>query len=419
MPGPETTTSKRIDPRWVLGLTLLGFLLRAYLIGYPAEKYFDEIYYVEAAQVLWNGGDDPNSVHPPLGKWIIGLFIKIGEKANLPQPVSWRLVSLVLGTACIPLGMWLGFMLSDGDELVTILSGAFLALDFLHLVQSRIAMLDMPLAFFCLLGLCLTLHFLKGEKLWPVAIAAAVCFGLATGCKWSGLFAATGAWGGALLWDLWRGKKLQRIFVLGLIFAAVIPVVFLGSYSHHFLKHGVSIESVKSLGGQADRMVKFRYDAEKFTHNYKSSFWQWPLLARPVWYHYKDIDGKIRGIVAIGGLFFWWSFLIFLLDAVIVGWRDKDPVAGFLTFNYLANWGLWAVSTTGGFIYYMLLNVPIMAALVAVEMKKWLALPGGRKRIAIYLGILLLNLLLFYPLLVGHPVPKAFFHALFPFKGWI
>ena len=73
----------RISRDWTLALslTLIAFLQRVWNLGYPKGFIFDEIYYAKNANSLIQHGvelDKGNPefvVHPPVGKWLIGIGI--------------------------------------------------------------------------------------------------------------------------------------------------------------------------------------------------------------------------------------------------------------------------------------------------------------------------------------------------------
>ena len=68
----------------IVAIATFGLLLRLWNLNLPKGYIFDEIYYVKNANSLIKNGVELNStgeaefvVHPPLGKWLIGIGIKI------------------------------------------------------------------------------------------------------------------------------------------------------------------------------------------------------------------------------------------------------------------------------------------------------------------------------------------------------
>ncbi|MGE0491143.1 MAG: phospholipid carrier-dependent glycosyltransferase [Vulcanimicrobiota bacterium] len=423
---------RRQDWLWLVAITLLGLALRAYNISFPDRAYFDEIYYARAARELLQNEPDPNSVHPPLGKLLIGLGMVTADRLRsqgvpVSEPCGWRLTCLVMGTACIPLLYWLAFRVGRGSTRVAVIASLLMATDLLHIAESRIAMLDMPLSFFCLLGLCHCLRY--AEEPSPLqAVLAATTFGLAAACKWSGLFAAVGGLVTVWVWRRYDGLDLDEepranaarpAYWLALVFAVVIPLVFLGSYYHHFQREGYSLAAVTKIRGQADRMVRFRYNEQEFTHRYKSQMYEWPLMLRPVWLLYDEKDGHVNGIVAMGSVVFWWGALLFLVEQSRRFWHEWEPRQSVAGLNYLANWGFWIVSTTGGFLYYMVVTIPFMALAAAQSLDDWAETKTGRVSACCFGVGVLVSTALYYPLVVGLTVPDDYFRVLFAIRYWV
>jgi len=235
-----------------LGITLLGLFLRLWHLGEPKAFSFDETYYAKDAWSLLNFGyareydadvdklilggqttdlwkDNPSQVvHPDVGKWLIAL----GEKAFGLDPFGWRIAAAVIGSLMI-LVMCRFVRRLTGSTLLGCLGGLLLSLDGLHLVLSRLALLDIFLAFFLLCAV----HCLVADRDWfrrrladradlddggrvtgvgswgpvrgllvrPWLIASGVSFGLAVGTKWTALYPLAAF--GVLVWVWSAGAR--------------------------------------------------------------------------------------------------------------------------------------------------------------------------------------------------------------------
>ncbi|WP_198652205.1 dolichyl-phosphate-mannose--protein mannosyltransferase [Nocardioides allogilvus] len=228
--GSEVPSAEeRARPRWhtedpligwtlALAITALAFFLRWWKLGTPHQFSFDETYYAKDAwSMLGNGyvrtyvedadktilngqagglwADTPSMVvHPEVGKWIIAL----GEKAFGMDPFGWRIAAAVVGSLMVLL-MCRFVRRVSGSTALGLVGGLLLALDGLQLVLSRLALLDIFLAFFILLGV----HCVVADRQWfrsrlargrtralfrPWLVAAGIAFGLAVGTKWTALF---------------------------------------------------------------------------------------------------------------------------------------------------------------------------------------------------------------------------------------
>ncbi|WP_244242188.1 dolichyl-phosphate-mannose--protein mannosyltransferase [Nocardioides seonyuensis] len=236
----------------------LAFFLRRWHLGLPHQFSFDETYYAkdawsllhhgyvrsyveEADKTILNGNpmdlwqDAPSMVvHPEVGKWVIGL----GIKAFGMDPYGWRIASAVVGALMVLL-MCRFVRRVTGSTVLGLVGGLLMTFDGLHLVLSRLALLDIFLAFFILCGA----HCVVADRQWlrdrlaagrettrwsawwrPWLLAGGVSFGLAVGTKWSGLYALAAF--GLLTWAWSAGARRafgQRRPWLRSIFLDAVP----------------------------------------------------------------------------------------------------------------------------------------------------------------------------------------------------
>ncbi len=149
----------------VLVTGLAGFV-RFFHLTHPGELVFDEVYYPKAGCILIGGSDETcrvdsddekfwredkwdvgSWVHPPLGKWQIGL----GIKAFGMDPFGWRFTSALAGTLTVTLIAILAQVLFR-QVAWTYVAGGLLALENLNVVMSRTALLDVHLELWVVAG---------------------------------------------------------------------------------------------------------------------------------------------------------------------------------------------------------------------------------------------------------------------------
>ena len=106
---------------------------------YQNGIYFDEIYHVRTAYEHLQGLSPYEISHPPLGKLLIALGIAVLGM----HPLGWRLAGCLCGIAMLPVIYVLAKRLF-GRERPALAAAAFLALDFMHFTQTRIALIDAP-----------------------------------------------------------------------------------------------------------------------------------------------------------------------------------------------------------------------------------------------------------------------------------
>ena len=185
------------------------------------DKIFDEIYYATEGQDLFTHGVEWNAqtgtgdfvVHPPLGKWIIG----VGEQIFGYNTFGWRIMPAVFGTLAILLLIRITRRMFR-STMLGCAAGLLMTLDGMEFVLSRTALLDIFLMFFILAAFgCLVMdrdqrrrRWLRAMEngldptapgragrltthLWPTSIpwwrlAGAVMTGCAMSVKWSALW---------------------------------------------------------------------------------------------------------------------------------------------------------------------------------------------------------------------------------------
>ncbi len=446
----EKTESKSVKPSYLafhdrfdrtdllilLIIFAISLFLRTYALSQPERIFFDETHYIPAARTFLSLERlDPNDIHPPLAKQIIAIFLKVfGDWA-----VGWRAGSVFFGMIMIVTTYLLALSIFKNRFAPAVASG-MLGAEFLHITQSRIATLDIYIAGFILLGYYFTWLYIDSKptiglgkdarRPYTPVFWAAFFFALATGVKLSGLGGAVGAFLfiGLALWKEKKRLPLKEMAFIAVIFATVIPFVFFMIHLPQIAK-GMEMSSQRLL---YRKTFKFHY-TDKFTHPYLSQMWQWPTVHRPIWYLWEENKqtGTINGIVAMGNLLFWWSFIPVLLDMIYRAFKTKENKLLFILCGYLPLYLFWLSSLSnyggqwhlkGGFFYYMLPCVPFMALALTDTLCDIQDTKIGRVSTWIFLAGLLVFLAAFYPILAGTPIQRPHFNRIMKlniFKTWL
>jgi dolichyl-phosphate-mannose--protein O-mannosyl transferase len=234
-------------------------------------------------------------------------------------------------------------------------------------VQSRIAMLDIYMLAFGLLGIAAFMHGFRQQRPHVAFGLVGLAFGLSAACKWSGAFplgvciAIVAAvrlmqgWrtrfedGGVTDWyrpDLWPDFRYYHFAVcLLLIPAAVYLATFVPLY-------GFSVGDIL----EAQRRIFTENAGSHPSHPYMSAWPSWPLLMRPIWYQFDKIaDDRIQAVVFLGNPLILWPALA-ALGICLRDWIVKRRADAFLILSfYVGPWIAWAMlPRTIGFIYYYL-----------------------------------------------------------------
>ncbi len=381
---------------------LIGSVARVWLLGFPNETVFDEVYFPAFAWKFLHG-EQAFDVHPPLGKFLLA----IPEWLLGNTEIAWRLMPSLFGVGLLVLLFFLWRKFQPQDLVGALVLPFLFALDGIFIVYSRIGLMDGILVFFILTVFYLGLRVktLKG------LLVLAVAMGLAVAIKWIALGVLP-----ALAWVLWRrGLLKQALFFLPVAVAVYVAVVLLGEWIAHTPHMWAAF---KEWHKQA-----YRYHRDlKATHPWSSSWWTWPLMLRPVLLYYKaNAAGDIQMITALGNPAIWWASTLAVLGSLVTVlhemlWGDRKklldhPLIPLLLgyFMFLLPWlGIHRVL----FIYHYLPSY----AFALLMLTYWIGYgwqQGWREAVISYVGIAFIAGIFYLPLATGWPLSKSWLQSHF------
>ena len=435
----------RLDSALLIMVAGAAALLRLWGLETPSELVFDEIFYAQNACLLTATPDvcglaQPlSNAHPPLGQWIIAAGIAIfGYDA-----FGWRIASAVIGTATVALTYVLArIVLRDASPragaLGATVAAGLLAVDVLHLVQSRIAMLDVFLAFFVVasfIAVALDLSRARrpdrggiGQWLFgrPWRVLAGLLIGAAVAVKWSGLYSAVGviglvvasevvarrmdAAGGAVGWrralgSAFRAEGLRTAILLGILPLVVYLVTYLGVAEGSMLALPWQEGSWwREVAAHQVAMARFHAGLEGH-HPYESPSWSWFLLKRPVAFFFED-GTAFRHILSTGSPLAWWPALV-VFGSLTVSWLRGQRSLGLavILVGGLAAYLPWLVlgfARSQIFLWYVLPAVPFLYVAVGLAAVRWRG--WARGLLAFGLVAALAGFIFFWPIATASPL---------------
>ena len=431
---------------WIgpLAVGAIAAVTRVTNLGRPDAVVFDETYYAKDAwsllrfgveidevdnhkDLMMQAGDDWRTVeafsgepafivHPPVGKWTIA----IGEYFFGVTPFGWRIAVAVLGVLAVILTARIVRRLTRSDALGTI-AGLLLALDGIHIVLSRTALLDLILGFWVLVGFGLLLIDRDRTRLRvardirergvdavanglgpylglrPWRIAAIAALALAIGTKWSGVYFLAAFMVMSLIWDAllrraigvdhpWS-SAIARDLPLAALSTVIIGVgVYLLTWTgwlatstgwsrNWAADQGPSIvpDPIRSLWHYHSEMWNFHtnLDAE---HNYASNPLSWPFMTRPTSFYYESPEGCgadacSSTVLAVGNPIIWWAAVLAIPFQV---WRwiaARDWRSGAVLVGIAAGWLPWLLYLDRTiFTFYTVVYVPFVVMAVTLTL---------------------------------------------------
>jgi len=337
MPKKIEINSKMVF--WSAFTALFAFNIYTHFWG--LERFntlvFDETAYPKMAQAYINGLP-VNDPHPPLGKYLLALGLKISDAigslgvesndltGSIREPWMYRWISALAGLLTpFALG-WLTWESSHRPRL-TILAILFASIEGLFLVESRYGLINIWLILFGVLGHAFFMKSLRSNKSSNISIFYLVFSGLFLGAclsiKWTGVAFLVA------LWTLWLLLKLEKLFLMHQItiakkvdaIKARLNFSYVNSrdiFSYEIEKSNRGIyEKLQSLSFsklilcllvipgalytlqwqphlrinstsfiQAHEQILNYHESMKDEHPYCSKWYTWPIMLRPVGYFF-------------------------------------------------------------------------------------------------------------------------------------
>ncbi len=415
--------------------------------SFQNSSYFDEIYHARTAWEHLNGVWPYEITHPPLGKEIMGLGIRLFGMT----PFGWRFSGTLFGTLMLPL-LYVFLKKLFGGQLLPSLGTLLFASDFMHYVQTRIATIDTYSVFFILLMYLFLWIWLSEDKLWALALCG-VSFGLGAAAKWTSIYAGAGL---ALLWAVhWilrfiKARKdsagaadrrpsspegdvgagvpdgpssllpafLKNVLFCLVFFIAVPLLIYYLSYLPYGQARGVSLFSGDYLRIVLDNQnYMFTYHSKSVlgaTHPYSSNWYHWLIDYRPILYVLEyPTPGLRSSIGAFLNPVLCWGGLLSLPVLCWMAIRRRDRLAAFILVGYLSQLLPWVPVERLTFAYhyfpsalFLVLSLSYTMALLRENRSSWklsaLSLTAGS--IALFV--------LFFPVLNGLPIKSELADAL-------
>jgi len=219
-------------------LGIFSFVLSYVNYWYPADKVFDEIYFARAAEEYLKNMRIYENTHPPLSKLLVTLSVMMfGGLQHGDTSYGWRFLDVVFGALVVML-LYVFAKRVTGSTLFATITAAFLTLDGMHFVQSRIATPEGFVVFFSLAAVYAFYRFWiasQVEERRHVRIPA-LAFGAAIGAALFAGLAVVGVWDAVasarhdVLLDRAASTVVTLYVALG-VYLGIRYVVFPGIFS--------------------------------------------------------------------------------------------------------------------------------------------------------------------------------------------
>ena len=390
---------------------------------YYDEAYFDEIYHPRTAWEHIRGIAPYEISHPPLGKLIMGVGIRLFGMT----PFGWRFMGTLFGVGMLPL-LYVFLKNLFGRTSIATCGTILLAADFMHLTQTRLATIDTYAFFFILLMYWFMYRYLTLPAGTPFRKCALPLFlsglfwGIGAASKWTVIYGCTGLvvlyfiglYQKVRDWPAEQPGRVKWVFqILGfsvLVFAVIPAAIYTLSYLPYAMAEGdTSLTGLIGAMWENQKYMLSYHSGVTDSHPYSSRWYQWLFDIRPILYYMdNDVAGYTTRFAAFVNPVVCWGGLLAVASCAVQAVRRRCARALFIFIGYLAQLVPWFFIGRITFAYHYFPSVLFLVlALCYVfhtlaereEMVNWkpamFAVTGGA--VGLYA--------LFYPVLVGIQIP--------------
>ena len=379
-----------------------------------SQAYFDEIYFVRAAEDYIESREPYEWTHPPLGKLLIALGILFSGFS----PFGWRILCVFFSALMLPVTYIFSLKIFQ-SRTAGFISGSLILLDFMHFTMGRIGITETFAVFFNLVS-CFFFYVnyrhiqYKGEIKKSAILLGSIFFALAFSTKWYTIFGLIGQI--SLILSIYlNSNKLENRFVLKIrnFILNLIPVFLISFfasiliYFSTYIPYMLQGHSLIDVYGLQWEMLRYHSTLME-VHPYSSPWWSWPFNIRPLWLTIDFLQGDgVSTVVAMGNPVIWWLGFLQVISIAERAVRSKDKTSIFITVTFLSQWLPYALMTRCLFIYHFYVNLPILILAITLLLNEALK-EGNRKKFVLTYLVATIVFALFYPVISGHPIPSRY-----------
>lgn len=426
------------------------------------STHFDEIYHAYTAYQHLEGVYPYETTHPPLGKLITAVGIKIFGMT----PFGWRFMPALFGVLMLPL-LYVFIKNIFGKTVVAACGTLLFASEFMHFVQTRISTIDVYGVFFILCMYFFMYRYIASgpdapfrKTMLPLALCG-LSFGLGVASKWICVYAAFGL---IMLYVMYltarkRNARLNESKFAGfllktlgwsaLFFGVTTAIIYVSSYIPYavtayqkpvpdelpgLLKSLFSIEISQKNGGVMlynlwdqfwnNQVSMLSYHGKSVVgdeHTFSARWYQWLVDAKPILYYYNGL-GDMRGTLSCftNPLVCWGGFAA-LIACGVAFFKRNSFIGLFVIIGYLSQLLPWIPIKRITFPYHYFPSILFLVLAFCVLFDRMLTRNPKSKKLIYSLTAVSCGLFaMFYPALSGYPAYNWYIdYALKWFRSWV
>lgn len=383
-------------------------------ISYYNSTYFDEIYFARTAYEYSKNLPIYEWTHPPLGKLIQAIPIFFTKKMT---PFNYRLMGNISGIVML-LVMYLFGKVLFKKRKYAILASILMALDTFHFTQTRMGTVDSHLVLFIILALYFMYKFTEKSKTKDLFLSG-LFFSLSISVKWTGFYGGLAL---AIIYfhHILKNKQFNfKSITQGTTFFVLLPLIIYSSLYLLFPNNNLNYtNNPKAILKQQKEMYDYHSNLDS-NHYFSSSWYTWPVVYKPIWYHNQVIDNNSREtITAIGNIVIWWFGIISTIYLLLKFIIKKDKNSLYLLIMIFSLWLPYIFIGRVMFLYHYFPVLPFIILSIVLMFKDVTERYKINFIIPIYLLLVLAFFITYYPVISGKAVSNNYIENLKLFKSW-
>jgi hypothetical protein len=215
-----------------------------------------------------------------------------------------------------------------------------------------------------------------------------------------------------------KDKNLMNLMFVCIVSFIILPIVIYSLSYLLFPGVGNYDGTLKGILNQTSLMYNYHANLDA-THPFSSSWYNWPLMTKPVWlYTGGTKSGFYMTISDIGNPAIWWTGILGFIYLVIDSIKKRNKNSIFILIFILSTFIPYIFIGRLMFMYHYFITLPFIM-LGIVSLIKWITEKlKSNKAYYAYVILIIIVFMIFYPITSGLPVKWDYVDSLKWLSGW-
>jgi dolichyl-phosphate-mannose--protein O-mannosyl transferase len=217
---------------------------------------------------------------------------------------------------------------------------------------------------------------------------------------------------------IFEDKELCKTLGICVVGFIIIPVVI-------YVLCYVLVPTISYYDGtlkgiiDANKMMYDYHSGLDATHPFSSSWYQWPIMAKPVWFYSGNtVSGLRMTITDIGNPAIWWMGIAGFIYLVINAIKKREKGSIYLVIFMVSTFVPYVFIGRLMFMYHYFITIPFLM-LGIVSLIKWITEKTKNDKVYYgYIALIIIMFIIFYPVISATPISGEYIDSLKWLSGW-